>query len=76
MDIKASYLSILRELSSVEVKILDLIYQDLISTQKLLSDVQFDSKIIAQRFNISIHDMYAKVDNLKRLQLIESPAVQ
>lgn len=74
-DIKPAYIEILKELSSIEVKILDKIYDDAKLWWWVLTDVQFSSEAISKIFLSSIDDMRVIVDNLFRLRLAEAPAM-
>lgn len=75
-DIRPAYIEILKELSSIEVKILDKIYDDAKTLWWVLTEVQFSSEKISQMFSISVDDIRVVVDNLYRLRLAEAPGVQ
>lgn len=75
-DIKPAFIEILKELSSIEVKILDKIYEEAKNTWWILTNIQFSSEKIAQIFLISIDEVRVIIDNLYRLRLAEAPWVQ
>ncbi|MDD2516235.1 MAG: Abi-alpha family protein [Candidatus Gracilibacteria bacterium] len=75
-DIKPAFIEILKELSSIEVKILDKIYEEAKNTGGILTNIQFSSEKIAQIFLISIDEVRVIIDNLYRLRLAEAPGVQ
>lgn len=74
--INISYIEILKQLSSIEVKILDKIYEEARSSWWILTNIQFSSEKISQIFSISIDEVRVIVDNLYRLRLAEAPWVQ
>lgn len=79
-DIATAYIEILKELSALEVKILDKMYEDIqweiTRNWGNFTDMQIESNSIIQLFRIDKVKMFEIIDNLKRLNLIESPAVQ
>lgn len=75
-DIKPAYIEILKELSSIEVKILDKIYEEAKKERWNPTDIQFSTEKISQIFSIHMDDTRVIIDNLYRLRLAEAPGVQ
>lgn len=75
-NITPAYIEILKELSTLEVHILDKIYNDAISSGEKITDVQFWTDKVCKLFQIDIEEWRLIIDNLFRLRLAEPPAVQ
>ena len=69
-------IEILKELSTLEVHILDKIYNDAILSNENITDVQFWTDKVCELFKINIEEWRLIVDNFFRLRLAEAPAVQ
>jgi len=74
-EIKPSYIEILKELSSIEVKILDSIYDEAKRIWWVITDIQFSSEKISKNAWTSIDNIKIVIDNLFRLRLAEAPAM-
>jgi len=75
-NITPAYIEILKELSTLEVHILDKIYNDAILSNENITDVQFWTDKVCELFKINIEEWRLIVDNFFRLRLAEAPAVQ
>lgn len=74
-EIKPAYIEILKELSTIEVKILDAIYNEAIKIWWIITDIQFSTEKIAINTWTQIDSVKVIIDNLFRLRLAEAPAM-
>lgn len=74
-QISPNYVEMLKELSSIEVSILDGLYDFFKnSSEKEQRQMQFDKAAIAKHFNVEDSDMNLIVENLYRLNILQAPA--
>lgn len=74
-EIKPAYIEILKELSTIEVKILDAIYNEASKIWWIITDIQFSTEAIATNTWTQIDSIKVIIDNLFRLRLAEAPAM-
>ncbi len=74
-DIKPMFIEILKELSWVEVRILDIIYKDALAIWWEITDIKFSSHRISVLFELDINEVRLIVDNIYRLRLAEAPSL-
>lgn len=75
ISIKPVYVEILKELSPLEVKILDVIFNEIskIADYKQRKTVQFSKQKVQQVFKLSEEEIDLIIENLYRLNLLQAP---
>jgi len=75
ISIKPVYVEILKELSPLEVKILDVIFNEIskIADYKQRKMVQFGKQKVQQAFGLSEEEIDLIIENLYRLNLLQAP---
>lgn len=73
-DIRVSFMSIIKDLTPLDIKILDAMHNEFFKYKKgtNIFEIYFSSKILSRMLSISDFIARASIDNLKRCQLVEN----
>ncbi|MEK0452597.1 MAG: hypothetical protein AGIKBDMD_00533 [Synergistaceae bacterium] len=73
-DIRVSFMSIIKDLTSLDIKILDIMNSEFLKYRKgtKIFDIYFSAKALSRMLSVSDFIIRASIDNLKRCQLVEN----
>lgn len=73
-DIRVSFMSIIKDLTSLDIKILDIMNSEFLKYGKgtKVFDIYFSTKALSRMLSVSDFIIRASIDNLKRCQLVEN----